>query len=690
MRLNSTGLGIGTSSPVSGGGGGLTLGSTSSGKSFHVYSSSYANNGLGNFYGTDGNMKLQMGASSSTSAYVYANTGCSLVLYSGGNTTATLDSAGNLGLGVTPDASDWNASMRVFHAYQNTSNGAGVKLQSSNSKMIMSAGNALNYVGSIGSTPLYFVMNSATNMVLDTSGNLGIGTTSPSGRLHVNSTGAAVAYIQSTLSAGNTNVETRYISTNRTWGVGQNIIQASAIFEIADVTAGATRLAIDSSGNVGIGANSPSSYLSGTAKLVVLANANSQHSILIRNDSTGSSASTAFVLNASGNAWGIEMGSSAKNNNALTFQLDYGGTNATKMTLDTYGNLGLGVTPSAWASDWKVMQIGSRSAFAQYNGNSSALVTNNVYFAGSNGSNPTYINTAASSFYQQVNGAHVWYNAPSGTAGNAIIFTPAMTLNASGQRMLGTTTPYGIDTVSKTANNGTAVATNISDFGGSISVIHNQDEVGTGNKNGLFFAHAGSPGLLSGIASTKLSGTWQTTLDFYVNNLTGGDTGTIQLAARIDSSGNLGATGTISASSELQSGSAIRAYGNQARLHFWSFIQGTMNGGYVHMKTNVYQTNTQMYSVHFSGHDYSGAKAISATLGWYNYNPSNGPISIGGNAGTHSVSAYQSSDGYTVMVLGPTGGYYTAFTVSQYLTTQSLADLTITASASSGSATGVY
>lgn len=87
----------------------------------------------------------------------------------------------------------------------------------------------------------------------DSSGNLGIGTSSPTQKLHVNSSGAAIALIQSTQVAGNTNVETRYTSTNRTWGVGQNIIQTSSIFEIADITAGATRLAIDSSGNLLVG-----------------------------------------------------------------------------------------------------------------------------------------------------------------------------------------------------------------------------------------------------------------------------------------------------------------------------------------------------------------------------------------------------------------------------------------------------
>ena len=90
---------------------------------------------------------------------------------------------------------------------------------------------------------------------------VGVGTNTPTVKLHVKSDGAAIGLFESTLVAGNTNVETRYTSTNRSWGVGQNIIQTSSIFEIADVTAGATRLAIDSSGNVGIGTSAPDSKL---------------------------------------------------------------------------------------------------------------------------------------------------------------------------------------------------------------------------------------------------------------------------------------------------------------------------------------------------------------------------------------------------------------------------------------------
>jgi hypothetical protein len=64
-------------------------------------------------------------------------------------------------------------------------------------------------------------------------------------------------------------------------------------------------------------------------------------------------------------------------------------------------------------------------------------VSANVYFDGSN----RYISTAAASRYEQNAGSHRWFAAASGTAGNAITFTQAMTLDASGNLGVGTTTP---------------------------------------------------------------------------------------------------------------------------------------------------------------------------------------------------------------------------------------------------------
>jgi hypothetical protein len=117
------------------------------------------------------------------------------------------------------------------------------------------------------------------------------------------------------------------------------------------------------------------------------------------------------------------------------------GHNTPSMTLDSSGNLGLGVTPSAWSSSMRVLQVAS-----------TALYNNgfNDTFLGANFYNDTvgtnrYINSDFAAAYGQVGGAHQWFTAPSGTAGNAISFTQAMTLDVSGNLGVGTTSPssYG-------------------------------------------------------------------------------------------------------------------------------------------------------------------------------------------------------------------------------------------------------
>jgi len=104
------------------------------------------------------------------------------------------------------------------------------------------------------------------------------------------------------------------------------------------------------------------------------------------------------------------------------------------------------------------------------------------------------------------------------------------------------------------------------------------------------------------------------------------------------------------------------------------------------MKTNIpWASTTQMYSIKFHGHEYGAAEPIDVSLVWYNYNPSNSAVNIG-SAGTHTATVYGSSDGYTVMRITFTSGYYTAFTVSQYPTAQGCAMFNITASAANSTA----
>jgi hypothetical protein len=116
------------------------------------------------------------------------------------------------------------------------------------------------------------------------------------------------------------------------------------------------------------------------------------------------------------------------------------GAFATLMTLDASGNLGVGVTPSAWGSAFKVVQLRSGSLLAD-SGGSTLYNVQNVYF---DGSSWLRVNAAASTRYEQSAGVHTWWNAPTGTVGTAANFTQAMTLDASGNLVIGNALASGV------------------------------------------------------------------------------------------------------------------------------------------------------------------------------------------------------------------------------------------------------
>jgi hypothetical protein len=112
-------------------------------------------------------------------------------------------------------------------------------------------------------------------------------------------------------------------------------------------------------------------------------------------------------------------------------------SSTTNATLDANGNLGLGVTPGSWASNWKGFQFGYAGALASSASSGNTQLYCNVI----NGSaNYLYINNGSATMYDQTGGQHQWFNAPSGTAGGTISWTQAMTLDASGNLLVGTTT----------------------------------------------------------------------------------------------------------------------------------------------------------------------------------------------------------------------------------------------------------
>ena len=145
---------------------------------------------------------------------------------------------------------------------------------------------------------------------------------------------------------------------------------------------------------------------------------------------------TALTLDTSQNAT-----FAGKVASASSLQLATNGT-TTAVTIDTNQNVGVGVTPSAWNSGYRFMQfLDATGAFVGGSGyvlqvGANAYINSSsqwIYGGGSYGS----------SRHAQFNGAHYWFNAPSGTAGTAITFTQAMTLDSSGNLLIGYTSSNG-------------------------------------------------------------------------------------------------------------------------------------------------------------------------------------------------------------------------------------------------------
>ena len=179
-------------------------------------------------------------------------------------------------------------------------------------------------------------------------------------------------------------------------------------------------------------------------------------------------------------------------------------------------NLGIGVTPSAtWGSD-KAIQIGtsSNTSFLSSGDTSGAMnLGKNAY---SVGSSPKYVGNGYATNYYQSAGTHVWQTAASnaGGAGAALTWSSNMTLDASGNLGVGTTTP---------ATWGTAANPTITLKGTNGSYT---------GRSGAFVL-LGQNGFLTGALAAD-DGT--SALQFYAYNGTAGGTERM----RIDSSGNVG------------------------------------------------------------------------------------------------------------------------------------------------------
>jgi hypothetical protein len=208
----------------------------------------------------------------------------------------------------------------------------------------------------------------------------------------------------------------------------------------------------------------------------------------------------------------------------------------TAITVDTSQNVGVGVTPSAWGTSNKAIDVASYVSFGYRSATNGTVISNNSYLT--SGDVWTYKNTAAASAYQQIGGVHYWSVAASGTAGTTVtgFNSAAMALDASGRLGLGTTsptTPLQIQTAAATGVNsifctGSTTAYNF----WTISNTTGQARIGVDSSSG------GALATNSTAYSTVVGSSSATSLHLISN-------GTVQ--ATIDTSGNL-LVGTTSTS----------------------------------------------------------------------------------------------------------------------------------------------
>ena len=305
----------------------------------------------------------------------------------------------------------------------------------------------------IGGGSTYMQVNrteATTTSVSFPTGNIGIGTASPSVMLNLESATSTAITAENTgnsavalnLDANRSGADQGLGNINFKWN-GTTVAQISGAsgadttnkddgqiqFSTSSGGSSSVNMTLDKDGKLGIG-------ISPVFNSLHIHKSNSDYNYLhITNTTTG-------TTHDDGLLFGFESDENAYIVNRENTALNFFTNNAQRMQISATGNVGIGVTPEATNSLASALQLGGNAYWLSTKAQGASGETDfghNFYWAADG--NYKYISTDEATQFRQGSGNFYFRTAPSGTADAAITFTERMRITQAGNVGIGDTDP---------------------------------------------------------------------------------------------------------------------------------------------------------------------------------------------------------------------------------------------------------